>query len=149
MRKKVILCSLFIMLLALSSCIGLIGFEKEVAKLVNDPDLVGAVWQLVSFGDTLGVGSEGLEVSFKSDGQVEGGAYPNGNRFNSKYTITNDRALSIASIWTTKAGLRPGSRYLEFLDALEVASAYEVINSKQLKIYYGDQRKTLIFKAAE
>lgn len=133
--KTVLLCSCTLMMFVVATaCDGLFGDE-------DDLELTGIVWQLVAFeetnGQTTGVGTADFLIIFVAD-TVKGlavGVEDNirGNIYSSRYEINPMGELSIEPIFSTTKGLRPGSRYNEFLRALEAAFRFE-IKGKRLRM---------------
>ncbi len=143
----------FSAILCAAACINVSNSSKP------DKELIGTVWDLQSFEETGGtttpVGSQGITLVFSKNGSIiEGKSYTiqgetiPGNAYGGVYGIEKDRGIVIDSLWSTKVGLPAGSRYNEYLEALDNASAYEIDGNK-LRIYYFSKSKVLNFLAKE
>lgn len=123
----------------------------------DDPTLRNTRWNLVSFeiigGEASDLGSQGAIIIFSKDGTLRGEAIPRepylqpgGNSYFSTYELGPDNALSIEVPITGKVGVPPGSKYWEYLEALQNASRYE-IEGHRLRIFYEEITKALNFEA--
>lgn len=134
---------------SLAAC-QMVGSSDEIPA--EDLPLVGPTWQLISFRDASGYASsvteELLTVIFEKGGKFGAkGLHLGGtsahNAFGGTYVAGKDSSLSMNAYGGTFAGVPDGSRYLDFLTALEHATSYE-IEGDRLRITYGNG-KTLVF----
>ena len=130
--RRIIRCSLFTAMLITSiSCDELTDCGTESVELELSGKWI--VWQLQLFQDSSGrvssVGTEDLTLVFLAD-TVVGQAFPkegprvSGNRYGDNYSITSTGGMTMAHVWETLAGIPPGSRIKEFVNALRTTRRY-------------------------
>ena len=154
--KTIMKLGLGILVLGLVSC-QLVDFEEAALKTTDDTPLVDTEWDLVSFeemGDGESeAGSVGILLILEEGGQVKGESYQNAggppaaNKFFGIYELKADSQLEIDSLRSTFVNEPTGSRYEQFLAALENAAGYE-LDEDDLRIQ-SETGNILIFKARE
>jgi hypothetical protein len=122
--------------LSISACANAINTQQD------KKELVGPEWIVESFEDTSGrkthPGTVTLKVRFLLPDTLAARA---DNELWGKY-VARDGVLSISKLGGTKRGLSPGSRELEFVEALENANAY-TIDGNKLHIHYFNKARAL------
>jgi hypothetical protein len=147
MYKAIQIVNPMLIALALSGCGNATNTQHQ------NKDLVSTQWIVESFQDSAGritdPGTITLSLRFffpdslaaKADNEIRG-----------KYIIgkeaTRDVPLVIYILFYTKRGLSPGSREIDFVEALENASAY-YIDTNRLRIYYFGKSRVLNLIAQE
>jgi hypothetical protein len=144
--------------LPLFGCKEIFNFESDDDDRMSDKQLVGVEWHLQAFEDPgvtkTDIGSQGILLFFKADSTfkgrrsytIKGDLSVPGNSYGGVYKAGADDSLYLSRPWTTKVGTPPGSRYVEYLDALENASSFK-IEGNGLRIFYNDKMKAIEFEA--
>lgn len=154
MKKLILDLLVTLVLLGASACTNDSGHESGHE---TNATLTATKWDLQSFeiinGEKSDIGSQGVILIFKEGGHLEGEAYRlagdpdvSGNSYGADYEISADDSISITRPWTTKVGTPTGSRYWEYLDALENTNHYQIMGSS-LRIFYNGKTKALNFKS--
>lgn len=147
-------------MLFLAGCDPLGWQSKTIDTADEDMPLTGTSWWLQSFQDEKGNRSEStmddIKLVFMESDTLQGkalhktatGEVVTANSYFAIYSIDHS-SLDIKKGATTLVGGPSGSRYTEYLAALDEASTYK-IQGVRLIIFYGeDGGKALHFKAGE
>lgn len=158
-----ILCKVSVLsygMLFLAGC-DLLGWQSKTTDTADeDMPLTGTSWWLQSFQDEMGktsdTGTDEIVLIFTESDTLKGKAFhksPTGdevwvNSYSSTFSVDHS-TLKIQKVGSTEVGVPPGSRYTEYLAALEEALTYEIQGDRLLFFYGEDASKALHFKAGE
>ena len=137
-----------------------------------DTTLIGPTWQLMAFvkadgehitidGNRDNIPQAAYSIVFTKQPrtckgsltrcgqwQMEATGHPNQGGFSYNIHSIDSNSLSIYFHGQTKVGLPEGSKEPEFFDALKATTHYR-INGTQLRLFYGDNGKVLLFEPLE
>ncbi len=142
--------SLTVLLVSTPGCRGLFG-DDEGPTL----ELTGVVWDLKAFVDAAdrqtAVGVQGTRFTFQAQNRIEGVIYMTAQpdsvvtAYFSAYEAGADGLLAIAPLSYTRVitDMPPGSRWVEFHNALSNVTRYE-IDSDRLHLFYEGETALLL-----
>lgn len=122
--------------------------------------LTKTFWWLQAFQDEMGMisdaGTDEIVLVFTEADTLQGKAFHKSptadevwaNSYASTFSVDHS-TLKIQKVGSTEVGVPPGSRYIEYLAALEGALTYEIQGDRLLLFYGEDGRKALHFRAGE